>query len=89
MHGGEAGGHRLDSHKCTRAHRSLLRTVSPQERSEREPFKSAPRKRRLCYEYRFDSSQEANIQGGSAIVLRDDLDGGKPDGRSEGYFDSR
>ena len=48
------------------------RTLGGLERTGREPFKSAPRKRRLAYECHFDASQECRMAEGQTIVVRDD-----------------
>ena len=48
------------------------RTLGELHRTEREPFKSAPRKRRLAYEYRWAHSQQSNLCEASNVVLRDD-----------------
>ncbi len=55
------------------------RTLGGLLRTEREPYKSAPRKRRLAYEYSFNPQQECNIPPGGDVVIRDDdtfVDGG-------------
>lgn len=46
------------------------RTLGLLSRTEAEPFKSSPRKRRLVYEYRSQSPQECKIEAGAAVVLR-------------------
>jgi hypothetical protein len=48
------------------------RTLGELHRTEREPFKSAPRKRRLAYEYRWAHPQQSNLCEASNVVLRDD-----------------
>ena len=54
------------------------RTLGGLVRTKTEPYKSAPRKRRLAYEYVLPN-QECNLAPGGSIVLRDDdefIDGG-------------
>ena len=46
------------------------RTLGMLRRTQTEPFKSSPRKRRLVYEYRSQDVQECKIEPGSAVVLR-------------------
>jgi predicted RecB family nuclease len=53
---------------------SEARTLGALVRTDAPAYKSAPRKRRLAYEYSFDPSQEVNLAEGSSIVLRDDDD---------------
>ena len=48
------------------------RTLAALRRTKREPYKAAPRKRRLAYEYSFDELQECNLAPGGSLVLRDD-----------------
>ena len=48
------------------------RTLGGLRRTATEPFKSAPKKRRLAYEFSFDTLQECNLSPGAALVLRDD-----------------
>jgi hypothetical protein len=46
------------------------RTLGLLSRTETQPFKSSPRKRRLVYEYRSQSTQDCKIEAGAAVVLR-------------------
>lgn len=48
------------------------RTLGELHRTEREPFKSAPRKRRLAYEYRWAHSQQSILFEASNVIRRDD-----------------
>ena len=63
------------------------RTLGGLMRTAREPFKSAPRKRRLAYEFAFSPAQEVNLAPGAAGGIRDDADfgaGGGDDGTGGG-----
>ena len=46
-------------------------------RTEREPYKESPRKRRQVFEYEFDAAQECTLAPGATVVVRADGDGDK------------
>ena len=47
-------------------------------RTEREPYKESPRKRRQVFEYEFDAAQECTLAPGATVLVRADGDGDAP-----------